>query len=781
MAQLSTPIADMKDSYDAVVVGSGYGGGVAASRLARAGRRVCLLERGGEIEPGDYPNTLIEAGAALQVDSSAGHLGSRVGLYDLRLNDDINVFVGCGLGGTSLINANVSLRPDPRVFDDPRWPEAVRRDVGGPLEQAFARAEEMLKPVAYPETAARLPKLEALAHIAAEAGLGPPGPEGGFSRPPINVTFEDGTNHVGVRQAACTGCGDCVTGCNYAAKNTVLMNYLPDARNHGAEIFTHAAVRRIEKTSGGWRVHYQLLQVGREDFDAPTMAVEADLVVLAAGSLGSTEILLRSKREGLPLSDRLGEGFTGNGDVLAFAYNCDRQIRGIGFAGRDPQTMEDAGPCITGLLDLRGGALDEGMVIEEGSLPGALAPVLAGAFAAGSKLAGEDMDSGLADFAAEKAREIASILGGAYSGAIDNTLTYLVMAHDDAGGRMVLEDDRLRIHWLDVGRDPVFQEIEGRLKQATKALGGTYMKNPLWTELLGRRLITVHPLGGCAMAEHAGRGVVDGYGRVFAAAAGDAVHDGLYVLDGAIMPRSLGVNPLFTITALAERGMAHLAEDRGWTIDYGLPSRPPAVPPRKLGIQFTETMRGHISSDVTDDFEAAAAHGRKTGSDFAFTLTVISDDLEAMLADEAHPARMIGSVTAPALSPTPLTATDGVFNLFVRAPDDPAARRMAYRLRLTSAEGKVYGFEGFKRIRDDFGPDIWADTTTLYITLRDGVADDAPLLARGILKIRPDDFIKQLATLEVRNAAGLKERAEAVARFGRFFAGTLFEVYGPTL
>ena len=780
MARLSRPIADIEDHYDVVVVGSGYGGGVAASRLARAGRRVCLLERGEEIEPGNYPDGLIEAGRELQVDSEAGHLGSRTGLYDLRLNDDINVFVGCGLGGTSLVNANVSLRPDKRVFEDPCWPDAVRRDLGATMDEAFARAAEMLKPVSYPEGAPHLPKLAALRHIAAAADDGHPGPEGLFSRPPINVTFAAGTNHVGIEQQACTGCGDCVSGCNYGAKNTVLMNYLPDARNHGAEIFTRAAVRRVEKQNGRWLVHYQLLQIGREKFDAPTMSVSADLVVLAAGTLGSTEILLRSKARGLPLSERLGDGFTGNGDVLAFAYNCDRQIRGIGFGRREPQDMADAGPCISGLLDLRGaGGLEDGMVIEEGSLPGALTPILAGAFAAGSKLIGEDMDSGLGDFAAEQAREVASILGGAYRGAIDSSLTYLVMSHDDGAGRMVLEEDRLRIVWPDVGGQTVFEKIEQRLKEATKALGGTYMPNPLWTDLLGQRLVTVHPLGGCAMAEQAEAGVVDGQGRVFAGPAGREVHDGLYVFDGSIMPRSLGVNPLFTITAMAERGMAHIAREQGWRIDYALPSTAPAAPPRKLGIQFTETMRGHFSTEAMESYQTAFAEGRASGRDFAFTLTVSSDDLEEMLREETHQARMLGSVTAPSLSPDPITATDGIFNLFVHVPGAPGERRMEYRMRLTTTAGKVYGFEGFKRIRDDFGPDIWADTTTLYITLLDGEGDTAPVVGRGILKIRPDDFVRQLTTLDVLNADSALERAGAVARFGRFFAGTLFDVYGP--
>ena len=104
-----------------------------------------------------------------------------------------------------------------------------------------------------------------------------------FYRPPINVTFEDGVNHVGVEQQACKLCGDCVSGCNYSAKNTLIMNYLPDAANHGAEIFTKTSVRRVEQAGGEWLVHFDLHDTGREHFKAPPMFVRAGIVVWGPG------------------------------------------------------------------------------------------------------------------------------------------------------------------------------------------------------------------------------------------------------------------------------------------------------------------------------------------------------------------------------------------------------------------------------------------------------------------------------------------------------------------
>jgi cholesterol oxidase len=772
--RLSSPVQDLKDHYEIVVVGSGYGGAIAASRLARAGRQVCLLERGKELQPGEYPDTGPEALGEMQIDAPAGHVGSRTGFYDFRVNDDIGVFMGCGLGGTSLVNANVSLRADRRVFDDPRWPQALCDDLDTLVEQGYRRAEEMLKPTPLPDRLAGIKKLEALADSSSAL------PGGDFYRVPINVTFAHHVNHVGVEQAGCTCCGDCVSGCNYGAKNTVLMNYLPDARNHGAQIFTRVAVRFLERKEGRWLVHYQLLDTGRERFDAPPMFCSADIVVLAAGSLGSTEILLRSRDNGLSLSKQLGRRFTGNGDVLAFSYNSDQVVNGVGWGQRDKGDLDPVGPCITGVIDLRRQPeLEQGMVIEEGSIPGALASVLPVAMAAGAKATGTDTDQGVADFVKESARELDSLVQGPYQGAVRNTQTYLAMAHDDGEGRMELKGDRLRIQWPDVGRQPIFGQIARNLEQATRPLGGTYLSNPIWSKLLSNRLITVHPLGGCVLGEDATQGVVNHKGQVFSGSSGSGVYEGLYVCDGSVIPRPLGVNPLLTISALSERCITLLARDRGWSIDYCLPSAPGFPPPAfTCGIEFTETMRGFISTIVTDDYEAAARRGRQDDSPFSVTLTIVGDDLDRMLTDSAHGARMLGTVYAPALSPEPIAAVEGVFNLFTEDPERADGRQMRYRMTLATEEGRRYWFSGFKTINDNQGLDLWRDTTTLYVTVHEGSDDAGPVVAKGIANISPKDFTIQLGTIKVPGAQNARQRLEATTRFGQFFSGALFDVYG---
>ena len=166
-----------------------------------------------------------------------------------------------------------------------------------------------------------------------------------FYRLPINVTFQGGVNHVGVMQNACTLCGDCVAGCNYSAKNTTLMNYLPDAHNHGAEIYTEAAVERVEPREGRWVVYYRRIDPGLERFRSPLLFVTADLVVLAAGSLGSTEILLRSRDAGLPMSDLSAGDSPATATSWAWAITAIAPCTASAMAPRTPPASLRSDPA----------------------------------------------------------------------------------------------------------------------------------------------------------------------------------------------------------------------------------------------------------------------------------------------------------------------------------------------------------------------------------------------------------------------------------------------------
>jgi cholesterol oxidase len=304
--------------------------------------------------------------------------------------------------------------------------------------------------------------------------------------------------------------------------------------------------------------------------------------------------------------------------------------------------------------------------------------------------------------------------------------------------------------------------------------------------LTGEDLVTVHPLGGCIMADTAEKGVVNHKGQVFSGPNGSDVYEGLYISDGSVIPRPLGVNPLLTISAIAERSAALMAQDRGLTINYDLPSQPPSEPASlKVGVRFSESMSGYFSTSVTDNSEDAYqrgnANGQAEGSPFQFILTIISDDLEHTISDVNYVSRMIGTVTAPALSAKPLTITNGEFNYFLIDRDRVETKRMQYKMRLTSEENRVFFFSGFKLIHDDPHVDSWSDTTTLYITVYDGQNEQGKIIGKGILRIPVTAFMRQVTTMQITNCNNLIDRWNSMIKFAKFFGGQLVDTYGVNM
>src|SRR3984957_15565677 len=169
MEILSRPIDTMLERYSVVVVGSGYGGAITASRVARAGQSVCILERGKELHPGEYPNSGPSALRETKLHTPKGDQGSAAGMFDFHVGRDITVVTGCGLGGTSLINGSVALEPGDSVFADDRWPLPLRNPPQA-LNPFMQAARDMLGSNPYPRTWPDLPKLEALGRVAASLG-----------------------------------------------------------------------------------------------------------------------------------------------------------------------------------------------------------------------------------------------------------------------------------------------------------------------------------------------------------------------------------------------------------------------------------------------------------------------------------------------------------------------------------------------------------------------------------------------------------------------------------
>ena len=907
--ELSSDVSAIKPHYTVVVVGSGYGAGVAAARLARTGQSVCVLERGREMRPGDYPDDLASAAAQMQVDTARGKLGPADGMFNLHMNEDMFAMVGCGLGGTSLINANVALEIDKRLFDLKGWPAEFRQDKTL-LDAAYERARQMLSVSPYPKSYPELNKLSALEQ-SAKVMKQP------FYRPPIAVNFVDQTNPQGVPQPQCNNCGDCCSGCNVGAKNTTLMNYLPDAHNHGAEIFTNARVQWLERVGAQWRVHLMPNVNVAGSAATQGISVMADVVMLGAGSLGSTEILLRSRERGLATSQQLGQRFSGNGDVLAFGYDSywkttpgeggdviPQNINGIGVGSNKVPTEQYPGPCITGVIDMRNNADPGlGLVIEEGVIPGAMATGLPPGLFFADAMYGNFMQYGVGQakqrlLDAKALGEVfqndpGSLTAHAYQGPVARTQTYLVMSVDESAGQLLLKDDKLRIHWPEAGQSPVIARDNELIEQANRGVQGQFFPNILWTEPVGKKLITVHPVGGCGMGDDATRGVVNHKCQVFSGSTGTAVHDGLYVCDGAAMPGAVGVNPLLTISAVAERAVALLAQERGWVINSAvLPSTPldagpvlsdlTDLPPgsardaalakhrslldkieRSMGsligllavavaadlrglieklihafedgaidvakdilkviikdfpdalspqFQFTETMHGWVSARpvalaapaaerIADDFEVATAWGRSLGTTCQFELTIHSDDMNRLTSDSTHPADITGTVTCAALCDKPMPVKQGSFHLLPVNTQAVETWNMNYDMLLerevagpSGVEKKLVRFYGYKVLHQTAGSHFWNDVTTLFVTVRDGIGNDGPLLAQGTLTLNLEDLLWQASSIQspVRDdwLGHLVERFPAaqsaiaalyMAKFAGFFGMTVFQAYGGLL
>jgi cholesterol oxidase len=546
MTPLATPWEQRKTSYDFIVIGSGYGGAISAARLASADLNpkpsVCILERGREWQPGEFPETLGDVVANARSDNNP------LGLYELLAHPEISVIKGSGLGGTSLINANVAIVPDREVFEQFNWPAAITYDE---LQPYYDRARGVLASTPHPN-ALQLAKMQALDRRARELGT---------TVEPLNINVNftiDGINPYGVEQKPCIDCGDCVTGCNVRAKNTLNMNYLPMARNAGATILTQAKVEWLEKLKpGGWRIHGK--HVNGPD-DSQDFQLDAREVVLSAGSLNSTEILLRSEMHGLSVSPALGSNFSGNGDFFGLAYDGDYETDVLGYLhDQKPQPGDSPapGPNIVGLVRYTAGVPEaQRIAVEDFSFPSAFVDSAKLAF---GLIQGQDTVTGNEAAQRERLARDRDPGGRVHdpNGAMNHSMLYLVMGQDNARGVILFEkpllepDGKISISWDKAGQQQIFTRMNEELRRHAHALRANFLPNPMFSFLNLRYLITAHPLGGCPMGDDYLQGAVDTFGRVFA---GDGtVHQGLFVTDGSVIPSALGVNPLMTISALTER------------------------------------------------------------------------------------------------------------------------------------------------------------------------------------------------------------------------------------
>jgi cholesterol oxidase len=547
--------------FDAIVVGSGFGGSVTAYRLAEAGKRVLVLERGRAYPPGSFTRSPYKAR-----ESFWDPVRGLTGMYHYWSFRGIDALVSAGLGGGSLIYANVFLRKDERWFVDEdvndggyeSWPFS-RAD----LDPHYDRVEKMIRLQRYPfdhEPYKSTPKTIAFKEAAAANGLE-------WFLPPLAVTFgnegrppvpgerivEEIPNLHGKDRVTCQLCGECDVGCNFGAKNTLDYNYLTHAKHHGAEIRTLCDVRSIApREGGGYAVAYADLD-GAAPADAngrpaPLVRLTCDHLILSAGTLGTTNLLLRNRSAFPGISRKLGTRFCGNGDLLTVAINCGDMVAGK----RVPRIVDPGyGPVITSTARMPD-ALDEGgegrgFYLQDAGYPQHLAWILH--VIAAPKTLWRWRSNGLylvknwlkGSPDTDVTGHIADLLQAAELSA--GGLPLLGMGRDVPDGHMYLHNGRLDLDWSRAKSDAYFERLRNTSRGFAHSLGGRFADNPLW---FLKRVITVHPLGGSPMGRNAGEGVVDPYGNVFG-------YPGLHIADGSIMPGPVGPNPSFTIAALADR------------------------------------------------------------------------------------------------------------------------------------------------------------------------------------------------------------------------------------
>lgn len=596
--------------FDVLIVGSGYGGAVAADRLAgacdaKSGRelRIAVLERGREYLRGAFPRSMAELAGHVRFTLPGGGRarGRLEGLFDLRIGPHLSVLVANGVGGGSLINAGVMLFPEPEVFGRAPWPASLDP---ADLER---RAGRLLAELGAADAAGRERRIDDGAPLgfdpARRAALRRIDPAAHRSVP-VTVALQAHQRSVaGVPLDACLGCGDCATGCNHGAKVSLDLGLLARAQARGVRIVAGATVSRMRRAADDpqqWELDVWHTDLALRRRMAGPVRLRARRVVLAAGTLGSTEILLRSRGASLQLSRRLGARFSGNGDMLAAIHACDEPMHAAGDEAIRP-SLRQVGPTIVGTIDWRSsGAADARCLVQDLAVPAPLRRLfeeLTATSAMLHRLPEADRsdhrpdDDGPDPCAVDPAEvERSTVVALIAHDAADGVITEELAADPGGMDAGIEVDPGVAIAWQDANADPRLDACHARLQAALeRTIGGRLLPNPAWRLLppamervlgTGRGpLVTVHPLGGCPIGADRDEGVVDALGRVFdadAARSADAVHDGLVVLDGSIVPTSLGVNPALTIATLADHAIERLMGAEQWNLR---PAAAPALPP----------------------------------------------------------------------------------------------------------------------------------------------------------------------------------------------------------
>lgn len=565
-------MGSQKKLYEAVVIGSGFGGAISCCRMAQKwGKDVLLLERGKRYPMGSFPRSPHDMANNFWSVPDDGakrpkHIRERSlrGMFDIRNYPRMDALVCAGFGGGSLIYANVFLEPPTEIFKH-GWPATLTKEY---LQPYYTVAKAVLGARPIPswqhEPRRRIIRTELFQEFAQDQGRTSTLTDicvffGNDYQQPTDIGVQE-TNRYGAVQTSCTYCAECDVGCNTHSKNTVDLNYLYVAeRVHGAHIQTECVAEKIIPLNAqgeedsvadgeyGYRVYYRHLDNG-------LTSVDTRRVIVSAGTLGTNELLLRCRDVfgSLPrLSSQLGKRFSGNGDFLSFVVEGEKNA--------DP----NYGPVITQYTDynlFKEHDPNHAFVLEDASYPTFAAWLIEGLQPSLNPLGMlEKVWRGLESLWRQL---VQTVVDGKWSGSLGDffhqmmkgdasyrSSVLLCMGLDKGDGVLSLRDGNLDLNWPQQSNMPLYQAILAcGEKFKTFVQSHFFIPLPTWLWPI-RNNITVHPLGGCTLADSPEQGVISGNdkdrGQVFG-------YKGLYVADGSMLPGAVGANPIATISAVSE-------------------------------------------------------------------------------------------------------------------------------------------------------------------------------------------------------------------------------------
>jgi len=519
------PSFNTSSDFDVVIIGSGFGGSVAALRLTEKGYKVAVLEAGRRFADKDFPKTSWRLSKFLYLP----RLGLR-GIQRIHVLPDVLVLAGAGVGGGSLVYANTLYKPPASYFADKQWNQIT--DWDSELSPWYDQASRMLGVASNPYFS---PSDEAMKQVADQMGVGHT-----FKLAPLGVYFGDGNGvkskdpffgGVGPDRNGCLQCGSCMTGCRHNAKNTLPKNYLGLAEKAGAKVFPeHTVIKTEQLNDGSWKITARKSSAwfgGKRLFTASQ-------VVVAAGTYNTQKLMHKMKSDGvLPkISDALGKLSRTNSEAL------------------------------TGTIMPKGGVdYSKGSAITSSFFPDEHTHVEPVRYGKGSNFMGL-LQTVMTDGTNIKKRRMQWLKQIITKPSLvlkimdvrkwsERTVVALIMQNVDSsltvkskrgllGWRLTSENDSDQPNATYI---PAANEVARRIAENKGGIAGGHIGD------LVNAPFTAHFVGGCVIGESSNEGVIDPYHRVWN-------YPTLHIVDGASVTANLGVNPSLTITAQAERAFS---------------------------------------------------------------------------------------------------------------------------------------------------------------------------------------------------------------------------------